>query len=211
MSSTRVRLSVAAVAIVALAGLSSPATAQKPSIARITPYAGYLTFGDYVTGPIGTRISNESAAVYGVQVGLDLARNVALVGNIGYSDSNVRVGIPLIGGLNIADSKVLLYDGGLQFRLPAVSTLGTGITPFVEAGAGAIRYEVRTGPLTTNATNFAGNFGGGLDLNFNRNIGVRAQVKDYVCKFDFKQATRFNLESKVAHNVAFSLGLNLGF
>lgn len=214
MSSTRVRLSVVAVAtvaIVALAGLSSPATAQKPSIARITPYAGYLTFGDYVHGPIGTRISNESAAVYGVQVGLDLARNVALVGNIGYSDSNVRVGIPIIGGLNIADSKVLLYDGGLQFRLPAVSTLGTGITPFVEAGAGAIRYEVRTGPLTTNATNFAGNFGGGLDLNFNRNIGVRAQVKDYVGKFDFKQATRFNLESKVAHNVAFSLGLNLGF
>jgi len=77
-------------------------------------------------------------------------------------------------------------DLAMQFRLPSTSSLGTGISPFVEVGAGAIRYEVRTGPLTTNATNFAGNFGGGIDLQPNRSIGIRGAVKDYVGKSDFK-------------------------
>lgn len=201
-------------AVAAFAALfsASSASAQKPVVARITPYVGYLAFGDYVDGPIGTRITNQNSAVYGVQLGLDLSRNVSLVGNLGYSDSNVRVGIPIIGGLNIADSKVLLYDGGLQFRLPTSGSLGaTGLTPFVEAGAGAIRYEVRTGPLTTNATNFAVNFGGGVDLQLNRNIGLRLQAKDYVGKFNFQQATSFNLQGKTAHNISLNAGLNLGF
>jgi hypothetical protein len=200
-------------AVAALAALltSSSASAQKPAVARITPYVGYMAFGDYVDGPIGTRITNQNSAVYGVQGGIDLMPNVALVGNIGYSDSNVRVGLPIIGGLNIADSKVLLYDGGLQLRLPNSGSLGLGVTPFVEAGAGAIRYEVRTGPLTTNATNFAVNFGGGVDLSLNKNIGLRLQAKDYVGKFDFQQATSFNLQGRTAHNVSLNVGLNLGF
>jgi opacity protein-like surface antigen len=199
----------AAAAVAALLSASS-ASAQKPTVARITPYVGYLAFGDYVDGPIGTRITNQNSAVYGVQLGLDLSRNVALTGNLGYSDSNVRVGLPIIGGLNVADSKVLLYDAGLQFRLPSSTSLGAGLTPFLEAGAGAIRYEVRTGPLSTNATNFAVNFGGGVDLQLNRNIGLRLQAKDYVSKFDFQQATSFNLQGKTAHNFSLNVGLNLG-
>jgi len=197
--------------LAALVVLPSLVRAQRPSVARITPYVGYMAFGDYIDGPIGTRISNSNSALYGVTAGLDLSRNVSLVGNIGYTDSNVRVGLPIIGGVNIADSKVLLYDGGLQFRLPVASSLGTGISPFVEVGAGAIRYEVRAGPLTSNATNFAGNFGGGIDLQLNRSIAIRGAVKDYVGKFDFQEATSFDLNSRVAHNVAFTLGLTLGF
>lgn len=202
---------LAATIVAALATfITAPlAHAQRPTVARVTPYVGYMNFGSYVDGPIGTRISNSPSAIYGVGVGLDLSRNVSLVGNIGYTDSNIRVGLPIIGGVNIADSKVLLYDGGLEFRMPT-SSLGTGIVPWVQVGAGAIRYEVRTGPLTTNATNFAGNFGGGLDLQLNRSIGIRAGVKDYVGKFDFKEATSFDLHNKVSHNVALTLGLTLG-
>ena len=198
-------------ALAALLLVPSRVQAQKPAVARITPYVGYMAFGDYMDGPIGTRITNSNSALYGVTAGLDLSRNVSLVGNIGYTDSNVRVGLPVIGGVNIADSKVLLYDGGLQFRLPQTGALGAGIAPFVEVGAGAIRYEVRTGPLTTNASNFAGNFGGGIDLQLNRSIGLRGAVKDYVGKFDFHEATSFDLSSKVAHNLAFTVGLTLGF
>ena len=211
------REAIAAAALLSLLALAailvvpSRVQAQKPAVARLTPYVGYIAFGNYMDGPIGTRITNSNSALYGVTAGLDLSQNVSLVGNVGYTDSNVRVGLPIIGGVNIADSKVLLYDGGLQFRLPTASTLGTGIAPFVEVGAGAIRYEVRTGPLTTNATNFAGNFGGGLDLMLNRSIGIRGAVKDYVGKFDFKEATSFDLNSKVSHNVAFTVGLTLGF
>jgi hypothetical protein len=36
-------------------------------------------------------------------------------------------------------------------------------------------------------------------------------VKDYVGKFDFKEATTFDLNSRVSHNVAFTVGLTLGF
>jgi len=198
--------------VLALVALPAPALAQyRSTVARITPYVGYLTFGDYVSGPIGTRISNKSSAVYGVQLGLDVTPNVALVGNLGYADSNIEVGLPIIGGLSIADSKILLYDAGLQLRLPATTAFGTGLVPFVGAGAGAIRYEVRSGPLKANATNFAGNIGGGLDLQLSRQIGLRGEVKDYIGKFDFKEATQFNLNSKVAHNLAYNLGLNLAF
>jgi Outer membrane protein beta-barrel domain len=205
----RARAMHAALALTALLLALIPATAraQRPNVARVTPYVGYLTFGNYADGPIGTRISNESSAMYGVALGLDIAPNLALVGNIGYTDSNVRVGLPVIGGVNIADSKVLVYDAGLQLRLPSMRT---GLVPFVEAGAGAMRYEVRSGPLTTNATNFAGNIGAGIDLQLNRNIGVRGAVKDYIGKFDFREATTFELNSRVSHNVAFTLGLTLG-
>jgi hypothetical protein len=204
------RASLLAATLLVSGVLATRAQAQRPTVARVTPYVGYMMFGDYVDGPIGTRLSNASAAVYGVGLGLDLSRNVALVGNIGYSDSDVRVGLPIIGGVNIADSKVLLYDAGLQFRLPPVSSLGTGIVPFVEVGAGAIRYEVRTGPLTTNATNFAGNVGGGVDLQLTRALGLRVGIKDYIGKFDFQEATTFDLRSRVSHNVAFTLGATLG-
>lgn len=203
---------VSRLSALALLALPAPAFAQyRSTVARVTPYVGYLTFGDYLDGPVGTRISNKSTAMYGVQLGLDMTPNVALVGNLGYADSNIQVGLPIIGGVSIADSKVLLYDAGLQLRLPATTALGTGLVPFVGAGAGAIRYEVRSGPLKTNATNFAGNIGGGLDLQLTRQIGLRGEVKDYIGKFDFKEATQFNLKSKVAHNVAYNLGLNLAF
>lgn len=203
------RAVMAAATLLLATATASSAGAQRPTVARITPYVGYINFGDYIDGPIGTRISNASSAIYGVGLGLDMSRNVALVANVGYTDSNVRVGLPIIGGINIADSKVFLYDAGVQLRLPG-TTLGTGIVPFVEAGAGAIRYEVRTGPLTTNATNVAGNIGAGVDLQLSRAIGLRAAVKDYIGKFDFREATSFELNSRVSHNVAFTLGLSLG-
>lgn len=169
-----------------------------------------MTFGDYVTGPIGTRISNQSTAVYGAEVGVDLTPNVALVGNLGYADSNIRVGLPIIGGLSIADSKVLMYDGGIQLRMPATTAFGTGLVPFVQGGAGAMRYEVRTGPLKTQATNFAFNAAVGVDLQLSRAIGIRGTVKDYIGRFDMKEATHLDVRSDMTHNWVFSVGLNLG-
>ncbi len=214
MSRTSVHLRRPAVAAIALLGslaFASHLEAQKPTVARITPYVGYITFGDYVDGPIGTSISNDGAVLYGVALGLDVAPQLALVGNLGYTQSDVKVRIPIVGGVSIASSKILLYDAGLQYRFGKPTALGTGAIPFIEGGLGAIRYELSKGPLTTNTTNFAGNIGGGLDVQVNPTIGVRGAVKDYIGKFDFKEATAFSLESKVAHNVAFTLGLTLSF
>lgn len=209
MSTRLVRLLSAS--LVLIPGVAGAQQRAAPTVARITPYVGYLTFGDLATGPIGTSISNQSAAVYGVQAGLNLTRNIALVGHIGYADSNIEVGLPLIGGFNIADSKVLLYDGGVQLRLPGLLAGREAVVPYVEGGVGAIRYEVRAAGLTTESTNVAANVGGGVDLQFGRTLGVRLMAKDYIGRFDFRDISGFNVEGRRAHNVAFGIGLNLGF
>jgi hypothetical protein len=201
----------APLALLAFPGAAFAQRERAPTVARLTPYVGYITFGNLANGPIGTRLANQSAAVYGVQLGLDVAPHVALVGNLGYADSNLEVGVPIIGGLEIADTKVLMYDGGLQVRLPALTSFGTGVVPFVEGGLGAIRYEVRAGSLTTRSTSVAANIGGGVDLQLSRAIGLRVMAKDYVGKFDFREATGFDFSSDVTHNWMLGLGLNLGF
>ena len=61
----------------ALAGLavSTPLAAQQRSIGPsfgITPYAGYMKFGNLVSGPLGTSVRNAGAAVYGAEATLGL-------------------------------------------------------------------------------------------------------------------------------------------
>ncbi len=190
---------------------ATPIFAQKPAVARLTPYAGYIQFGSFMDGPIGTRISNQGSAILGGELALDIAPNLSLVGNVGYADSNIEVGLPIIGGFNIADSKVLMYDGALQLRLPMSSSLGSGITPFVQGGVGAMRYEIRAGSLESKSTNLAANVGAGIDLQLSRNLGVKLMAKDYIGRFDMQEATGFNLNQKTTHNWAFTAGISLGF
>lgn len=205
------RSAVAALALMGTVFVPAHLQAQKPTVARVTPYVGYMTFGDYVDGPLGTSVSNEGAVLFGAALGLDVASQLALVGNIGYTESDVRIKMPIVGGVNVASSKILLYDAGLQYRFGRPNTLGAGAIPFVEGGLGAIRYEVSSGPLTTNTTNLAGNVGAGVDVQLNRTFGFRGAVKDYIGKFDFEEATTFSLDSKVAHNFAFTAGVTLKF
>lgn len=211
MTARTVRL--AALALVTLTTTAEAQRRNSPTVARITPYVGYMQFGNYVDGPFGTSVRNAGAPVYGAQLGIDLMPNLAFVGNVGYSASNLEVGVPIIGGFDVgADTKVLLYDAGLQYRMPLGSTLGSqSATPFVEAGAGAMRTEVGVGSLSAKSTNFAFNYGAGVDLQVARSFGLRAAVKDYVGKLDLKDATSFDIGTRRTHNVAFTLGVNVGF
>jgi hypothetical protein len=206
-------VSLAALALVTLATTAEAQRRSSPSVARITPYVGYMQFGNYVDGPFGTSVRNAGAPLYGAQLGIDLMPNLAFVGNVGYSASNLEVGVPIIGGFDVgADTKVLLYDAGLQYRMPLGSTLGSqSTTPFVEAGAGAMRTEVGVGSLSARSTAFAFNYGAGVDLQMARSFGLRAAVKDYVGKLDIGEAAGFDLSTKRTHNVAFTLGVNVGF
>ena len=122
--------SVRATLAMAVLALPLPALAQRASsgVARITPYVGLVSFGSIADGPLGTRVSSQPAMLYGAQVGVNLTPNVALVGNVGYASSSVEVGLPIIGGLRIGDSKALLYDGGVQLRLPGISTMGNVVS-----------------------------------------------------------------------------------
>jgi opacity protein-like surface antigen len=85
------------------------------------------------------------------------------------------------------------------------------VTPFVQGGIGAMRYEVSSSFLNTNATNVAYNVGGGVDVKLSPNFGVKVMAKDYLGKFDFKEATSFALNGKTMNNVALTLGVHFGF
>ena len=192
-----------------LGALPLAAQQAKPTVFDVSPYAGYMMFGKLFEGPIGTSISAGSGPVYGAQMSLTMAKNVALYGNVGYSSSDLKIGLPIIGGLDVGSSKALLYDGGVELKIPMQAA--TMVTPFVQGGIGAIRYEVESGFLNTNATNVAYNFGGGIDMRLSPNFGVRLMAKDYLGKFDFKEATSFNLNGKTTNNFALTLGVNLAF
>ena len=202
----------------ALAGalLAAPAFAQRPApltgtAFELTPYAGYLVFGNFLQGPLGTSVRNAPAALYGAQLGMKLTPNVSLVGNLGYSSTDVQIGIPFLGGYNVARSSTLLYDGGVQLDLPMTTASGYRFVPFAQLGAGAMRYDISQSIVQTQATNFAANVGAGADLAFGPSFGLRVMAKDYFGKFDFNDATQLDLKGQTAHNWAFSAGLRVSF
>jgi opacity protein-like surface antigen len=203
-----VRSSVVGLAMVASA-IPLAAQQAKPKVFDISPYAGYMMFGNLFEGPIGTSVSAGSGPVYGAQATLAMSKNIALYGNVGYSSSDLKVGLPILGGIDIGSSKALMYDGGVELKMP-MQTSST-VTPFVQGGIGAMRYEVDASILNAKATNVSYNVGGGVDVRLSPNFGVRLMAKDYIGKFDFKEATSFDLNGKTTNNVALTLGVNFGF
>jgi opacity protein-like surface antigen len=191
---------------------AAPAAAQRTGATslQLTPYAGYMISGKALEGPLGTSLSNGGGAMYGAQLALKLVPGLALVGNLAYSDPDVRAGVPFFGDVNVGSSTIWMYDGGLQLSLPSQGGL-LPITPFVQGGVGAMSYEVSAGPLSTKATNVAWNVGGGLDLAVGRNLGVRLFAKDYIGRFDFQDAAGLDVAGAVTHNVALGVGLKLEF
>jgi opacity protein-like surface antigen len=201
---------VSLMAVTGVIVMNTTAGAQGPAAARVTPYVGYLASGSIADGPLGSRLVNQGAPVYGVQLGFNLSPNIALVGNIGYADSELQAGFTWLGGVNIADSRILMYDGGVQLRFPALSRPGTGIVPFVEGGVGAIRHEVSVGPLTTRSNNVAFTAGAGVDLQLSHALGVRVMAKDHMSRFDYGDAIGIANEGRRAHNWVLGVGINLG-
>jgi hypothetical protein len=196
-------------ASVASAQMTPPAAGGTPF--ELTPYAGYMIFGDYLKGPLGTNISNAPSAMYGVQLAMKISPNVSLVGNLGHTNSDVTVGVPFLGGYSIASSSILLYDGDLQLELPVTTASGLRLQPFGQIGAGALRYDINASGLETHATNFAANVGLGADVGLGQNIGLRLMAKDYFGKFNFQDATSLDVQGQMAHNWALSAGLRFNF
>lgn len=193
----------------------------RPTVATVTPYVGYIDFGTFADGPLGTSVSNAAAPVFGATLGIDVAPRISLIGNIGYADTKLRGNLPLLGGYSFGDSKVLLFDAGLHVRLtdpdraPVVTTARTQLVPFVEAGVGAIRFDQSVGPVNTVATNFAANVGAGVDIPFSTTLALRITAKDYIGKFDFSdalgEAIGGRIDAKVSNNIAITAGLRLSF
>ncbi len=176
-----------------------------------TPYVGYMFFGDYLSGPLGTSVTNAPAPVFGAQLGIKLSPNLALVGNVATASSDIQAGIPILGGVSLAQSRVQLFDAGLELALPLTTMSGMAMTPFIQAGAGAMKYDITQSFVTTSSTNFAANVGLGADVSMGRGVGLRVMAKDYIGKFDMQQATYFDLGTNTTQSFAFSAGVRLSF
>ena len=203
-------VSVPASASAQARGASRPA-ASAATLFDVTPYAGYMVFGNFLSGPLGTSLSNAPAPIFGAQLGMKIAPNVSLIGNLATASSDIKAGVPILGGLTVAHSNIVLYDAGLQLDIPVTSAYGTTFSPFLQAGVGALHYDISQSLVSTTATNLAGNVGAGADIALGRGMGLRLMAKDYIGKFDFQEATSFNVSSTTTNNLAFSAGMRFSF
>lgn len=205
---------ILAAALVAAAPLST-AIAQLPGsgkVLHLSPYAGVMVFGNYLEGPLGTSLTNKPGMLYGTQVGLSLSPQLSLVGNIGYTSSNIDVGLPIIGGISVGHSSTLIYDADLEYGLAPMRYGSNAFTPFVQAGVGAMRYDIKAASiLTTQATNLAGNVGIGADIAVGNGMALRILAKDYIGKFNFQDAVGLGVDGSTAHNLGLTAGLRFDF
>lgn len=206
-------IAAALLALPAAARAQSPSTVAVGKAMQITPYAGYMTFGNLVDGPLGTSLSGAGGALYGAQLGMKLAPRVAVIGNVGYTTGNLRVGVPLLGGIDVGERKALLADAGLQLELPGPKTARLSVSPFIQAGAGVIRFDMSLADMVNpRSTSLAGNVGAGADLAVGSGMSLRFMVKDYISKFDLQDVAGFEAgAAKVSHNWALTAGLKLEF
>jgi opacity protein-like surface antigen len=206
--------------LAALAFTASSAEAQRRTSRRlpvneipgpsISPYAGYMMFGDIVDGPLGTTLTSSSGSVFGVQGNLPLGSTLSVVGNVAYSEPQLKFGVPILGGINFGKSQVWIYDAGFQLSAPALRGQRS-ITPFAQVGAGGMRYDVTVAGINRKASNLAFNAGLGADIPLASNLGLRLFAKDYIGKFDVNEAAGIDYEAKTSHNIALTAGLKLQF
>lgn len=205
------RLSVrfAALVLAALSSAPALASAQGRSRVSLTPYGGYLVTGSWFDGPLGTDVSASNAPMIGAQASVPLASKISLVGNLAYASGDLRVGIPILGGLNVAKTKTYLYDAGLE--IGGLAGKPTGIAPFVQGGIGGMTNDISRGVLNTRSSNIAYSAGVGIDVGVSKGFALRVQAKDWISRFDTQEAVGFTATGNLAHNWALTAGLKLAF
>ncbi len=205
----RVAAGAVATSLLLLAASSLSAQSTLGQGGSITPYAGYLVTGQWYDGPVGTSLSTTNAPIVGAQLAIPLVSGLSLVGNVGYASGDVRVGVPIIGGVNIGTNSLWVYDAGLE--LGGLSKSRSGIAPFVQGGVGGMTNNMRNSLFSVNSTNLMYSAGVGVDVGFARNFALRVQAKDYIGRFDSQEAVGVASRGNLSHNWALSAGVKLIF
>lgn len=198
-------VTVAGEAVAQSSGNSGPAAVG----ATLTPYAGYMITGNWYDGPVGTSISTTNAPTVGVQGSIPLARGLSLVGNLAYASGDLRIGLPLLGGVNVGSATTWMYDVGLE--LGGLGGTTRGFAPFIQGGIGGMTNDISVSVLDTRSTSVAYTLGGGLDVGITPGITLRLQAKDYISRFNSEDAVGFRAEGNLAHNLALTAGIRFVF
>ncbi|MHB1072186.1 MAG: outer membrane beta-barrel protein [Gemmatimonadaceae bacterium] len=205
-----------AVALFASAVLAHPAAAQRaapaarPADVTLSPYAGLAVFGDLTTASFGgIGLSTSTGTVFGAQVGLPFSPRAALIGNVAYGSGDISIGVPVVGGVALGTTSLLMADVGLEVALTPPGAAMGGVRPFLQGGGGVMRRKLSGFGMSTKANDAAFNVGGGADLALGRNVGLRIMAKDYMGKFDLQEATAVPLRTKLTHNWMLTAGLKL--
>ena len=208
MTSSFIRSLTGAAAAVTL--LAAPSLSAQTGVgAHLTPFAGYLITGNWYDGPIGTNIATTNAPMLGVQGAIPLTRGVALVGSLGYASGDLRIGLPLLGGVNVGSAKTWMYDAALE--LGGLSDRSKGIAPFVTGGIGGMTNDIKASVFETRASNVAFTAGVGVDVGVSDGFALRFQAKDWIGRFNSEDAIGFRAEGNLAHNWALTAGVKLRF
>ena len=206
-----------------VAVIAAPAAAQesvtgaKASVFSITPYAGYMMWGDFFEASNGVEYTQDNSGIFGGEATLDLGRAFSLVGNFGYSKTHFEFEGGTAGETPASqDVGTFLYDGALRFKLPFSAGM-TSFSPYVQGGVGAVRWSFDTNDFNDEdaTTNVAYNVGVGATWKVS-GIGLRLEAKDYITSLDWTKPSNANdfndIEGKdIAHNWALSLGVTFAF
>lgn len=198
-------------ALAALTVLFVPATseAQAGVGAVLTPFAGYLVTGDWYDGPVGSNIAASNAPMVGVQGAVPLTGRLTLTASLAYASGDLRIGLPLLGGVNVGSTKTWMYDAGLE--LGGLSGRSLGVAPFVTGGIGGQTNNVKASVFEARASNVAYTAGVGVDVGITEGLALRVQAKDWISRFNSEDAVGFRVEGNLAHNWALTAGVTLRF
>lgn len=158
--------------------------------------------GFFSTSNLGGGNEFDDTGALGAQATYWAHRNVGVRGNLLWASPDLLVEqeSPLLN----EDPNVYHYSGDLLLRFPFQMTGQMSWFPYIVGGLGGKTYDFET---RSTDTDFAGNFGAGLELRLGElgRWGLNTEVRDFVSDFD---RAGFN---RTLNDVVWTGGLSINF
>lgn len=196
-------------AAVAALAAATPARAQTPVSVQVTPKIGGMLFTSKLParfamvgqGDNPVELANaelKSSLSYGGDLTIRIGRHLGIQGIVAYAPASLE---SKAGGFDKFDVNVLNYGADLAYYLP----VNHRFEPFVAGGFGYKRYDYKY-PGVAKETDYAWNFGAGLDARLFSIVALRLEARDFTSLFD---SALENVSSVAQHDLALSAGLTV--
>ena len=211
----RMRAWSGGVAVAAVLGLiAAPALAQVPGELGADRFTVRVEGG--VVVPAQDLLDNQAALDVGGGGGVAFTywphRNVGLQarGHVTSASFDEDLPFPPVDPGNFA---AWYFDGNVVLRAPlGLGRAGYGWFPYVVGGVGVRIYDFDESVSAESSTEFAGNFGAGVEFRLRR-WGLFVEGRDFVSDFSREDLTTFTgtAEEKTQHDIWISGGVSYSF